>query len=283
MWTGISNYKLLDAIVENVGIYDPEQTSKYKISLRDRILLFFIKLKTGLTFCCIASLFFISNTTCSKYFYDLISVLRATLNFAVFWPPKSIIEANMPKCFQPHFVDTVAVLDCTEITIKSFGCLNCKTDTYSNYKGRNTVKFLIAVSPDGMITHVSKGYPGRTSDKFTFNNENLIQKCVSLRDAIMVDKGFAIEQEAKEHGVKLYRPPFLKRSIQLSAPETEENYQIAAARVHIERANQRIKCFSIFKTELDSNILCVVDDLMFIICAIVNLSPPIIGDDHFEY
>lgn len=189
----------------------------------------------------------------------------------------------MPRHFIPDFVDTTAVLDCTEITIKSFGCINCKTDSFSNYKGRNTCKFLIAVSPDGMITHVSKGYPGRTSDKFTFNNENLIEKFVPGQDAVMVDKGFAMEKETKDNGIKMYRPPFLKKNAQLSEEETEENYKIASARVHIERANQRIKCFSIFKTELDCNILGVVDDLMFIICAMVNLSPPIIGDDHFQY
>lgn len=282
MWTGISSIKLLDSIVENIHKYDNDQKNKYRLSLESRVVLFFIKLKTGLSFSCIASLFRIAITTASRYFYEIIPSIRAVLNFAVYWPSKEETMSNMPRHFKPNLVNTRAVLDCTEVTIKSFKCTKCKTDSYSHYKGRHTCKFLISVTPAGLINHVSKAYPGRTSDKYIFNNEKLIDKFEPYSDAIMVDKGFSIEKETQEKCIALHIPPFLKNQQQLSSPQADLNYEIARARVHVERANQRIKIFNIFRTEIDCNILTVIEDIMFIICAIVNLSPPIIGDQHFD-
>lgn len=280
MWTGISSLKLLQSIVENIPKY--QKRDEYKLDLESRVVLFFIKLKTGLSFSCISSLFRIAVSTASKYFYDIIPSIRAVLNFAVYWPSKEEIMLNMPIHFKPNLTNTTAVLDCTEVTIRSFKCTKCKTDSYSHYKGRNTCKFLISVTPAGMINHVSKAYPGRTSDKFIFNNEKLIDKFEPYCDAVMVDKGFSIEKETQEKCIVLHIPPFLKNQKQLTSAQANLNYEIARARVHVERANQRIKIFNIFRTEIDCNILSVIEEVMFIICAIVNLSPPIIGDQYFD-
>lgn len=271
-WHLFASLRSLNSIVENIPKYQDSQTKKYKLSLQFRVVLFFIKLKTGLSFSCIASVFRISISTCSRYFYDIIPVLRAVLNFAVYWPSKDETLKNMPTHFKPNLTNTRAVLDCTEVTIKSFKCTKCKTDSYSHYKGRHTCKFLISVSPAGMINHVSLAYPGRSSDKFIFNNEHLIDKFEPYCDAIMVDKGFSIEREADEKCVLLHIPPFLKHQQQLSSAQADLNYEIARARVHVERANQRIKIFNIFRTDLDCNILS----------EIVNLSPLIIGDQYFD-
>lgn len=282
MWTGISSFNLLHSIVENIPKYEETQKDKYKLSLESRVILFFIKLKTGLSFSCISSLFQIAISTASKYFYDIIPSIRAVLNFAVYWPSKEETLRNIPSCFKPHFTNTRAVLDCTEVTIRSFKCTKCKTDSYSHYKGRHTCKFLISVTPAGMINHVSKAYPGRTSDKFIFNNENLIDKFEPYCEAVMVDKGFLIQKETQEKCIVLHIPPFLKNQKQLTSDQASLNYDIAKARVHVERVNQRIKIFNIFRTDIDCNILSVIEDVMFIICAIVNLSPPILGDQHFD-
>lgn len=281
-WTGISSFALLNSFVENILLKYKSEKDKYKISLLDRSLIFFIKIKTGLSFSCIATLFNISSVTCSKYFYGMIPLLRFTLNFAIKWPSKIEVQANMPHHFIPLFVDTIAVLDCTEVGIKSFGCVNCKTDSYSQYKGRHTAKFLVSVSPDGTIIDVSQGYPGRSSDKFIFNNEKIINKLVPTEDAIMVDKGFTIDNECRDHAIKLYRPPFLKNKKQLSKEEADNNYNIAKARIHVERANQRIKLFNCLRFDIDCYMLAVLDEVMFIICAIVNISAPIISDAHFD-
>lgn len=80
--------------------------------------------------------------------------------------------------------------------------------------------------------------------------------------------------------LKKFRPPFLKGKQQFSSTEALLNKSIASARVHIERVNQHIKIFSILNKFL-SSLTSKVDEIFFIICAIVNLSVPILAIDKF--
>jgi hypothetical protein len=71
-----------------------------------------------------------------------------------------------------------------------------------------------------------------------------------FRDEIMVDKGFLINNLAERHFVKVIQPPFLRKQKQFSKSDALSNQKIAKARVHIERVNQRIQIFGIFKKPL---------------------------------
>lgn len=147
----------------------------------------------------------------------------------------------MPSCFE-RFRNVRLVLDCTEIAVEHTKCLCCRISCYSDYKSRNTLKFMTAVTPCGLVAYVSKVYGGRTSDKAIFEQSHVIEK-LDENDALMVDKGFLIDTICKENLIQLIRPPFRRRKKQLSADEANTNFFIARARVHIERVNQRIKIF----------------------------------------
>ena len=112
---------------------------------------------------------------------------------------------------------------------------------YSHYKGVLRVKLITEVTPGGMIVAVSEAFGGRALDKAIFNQTNVLQHLESTRDAVMVDKGFLIDVECAERRIKLIRPPFLRNKKQLPEKDSVENRDIACARVHIERMNQRIK------------------------------------------
>lgn len=88
----------------------------------------------------------------------------------------------------------------------------------------------------------------------------------------MVDKGFLIDNLCALHNIKIYRPPFLRSQKQLSKEDAEKNTKIAAARIHIERSNQRIKLFKIIGTKLQWTLLPYVEDIFIIACAVTNLS-----------
>lgn len=72
-----------------------------------------------------------------------------------------------------------------------------------------------------------------------------------------------------------------KPATQLSKQDAKLNVEIAKARVHVERAIQRIRTFEIFTNKLDFNILHWVDDIANIICCMVNLSNPILAPERF--
>ncbi|KAK4887505.1 hypothetical protein RN001_003776 [Aquatica leii] len=197
------------------------------------------------------------------------------------FPSKDEILKNILKCFE-KYKKCRLILDCTEIPVQKSKCLKCRIRTYSHYKKDHTAKVLIGVSPSGMLTYLSKAYGGRASDKSIFNRECVISKLIPGADAIMVDKGFLIEDECKQHFIQLIRPPFLgKIRKQFSKQEAEETASIPRARIHVERLIQKLKLFAMLRYKLSWSLLLYIDDMLIIVGALVNLSEPILSKEKF--
>ena len=62
----------------------------------------------------------------------------------------------------------------------------------------------------------------------------------------MADKRFDIQDLLDPIGVKLNIPPFLHMQYQMPANDVLQTQQIVAERIHVERAINEIKNFSIF-------------------------------------
>ncbi len=54
--------------------------------------------------------------------------------------------------------------------------LKARAQTWSNYKHHNTVKFLIGIAPQGVVTFISKGWGGRVSNVHLTENSGLLDK-----------------------------------------------------------------------------------------------------------
>lgn len=206
-----------------------------------------------------------------------IDILYKILKDYVWWPSRENIRQNLPCVFRLHFPNTRVILDCTEVKIQKFQCVICRTRSYSHYKCCHTIKILIGIAPSGLISYVSPVFGGRTSDTFIFNYDEVLQKC-EVGDAIMVDKGFMIQNECILAGIELIRPPFVGNKGRLSAEDCVRNNLIARARVHVERIMQRIKVFEIMRHDLHLSYLDSIDKIVNVICALVNLSDPILSD-----
>ena len=62
--------------------------------------------------------------------------------------------------------------------------------TWSNYKHHNTVKFLIGITPQGVISFISKA-GGRVSDKHVTENSGVLRK-LPAGDIVLANRGFDI-------------------------------------------------------------------------------------------
>lgn len=278
-WSGISNFKMLEVFEKAVKMV-PYATflERWDISVRHLILLVCIKLKTDMSFRCISTLFDVTPKTASKYFRGFVPLLADVMRVAVPWQDGDLLKKDLPYHFR-QFQNVRAVLDCTEVQLQRSTCLHCRILTYSHYKGRETVKFLVSVTPGGVFNYVSQGFVGKASDKFIFNASGMITM-FDEGDAIMVDKGFAISNELSQHRLEMIRPPLLQGE-QLSTEEAKQNASIARARVHVERAIQRLKNFNIFTNKFELNLVPFIDDLIIIAAGITNLSDPILADSRF--
>jgi hypothetical protein len=96
-------------------------------------------------------------------------------------------------------------------------------------------------------------------------------------DPIMTDKGFLMEKGCFEYGAPLTMPPFLRKKKHFSKAEAELTVSIVAARVHVERTTQRVKIFAMLFNTLDTCIVPYIDDIAIVICAVVNMTSPILG------
>uniref|UniRef100_T1JMC0 Transposase Helix-turn-helix domain-containing protein n=1 Tax=Strigamia maritima TaxID=126957 RepID=T1JMC0_STRMM len=151
-FTGIQTIELLDYICQMSQEFDNNQHSE--LSLRNHIVFAMCKLKTNISFRCLAFLFNISSSTCTRYFRKTVLLLAKVLECLIVWPDKEEILANIPKCFQ-KYKRTRVVVDCTEVTVEKPLCLTCRILTYSHCKDTHTIKILIGVSPSGVITHLT--------------------------------------------------------------------------------------------------------------------------------
>ena len=250
------------------------------MNTRDRVIMTYMKLKQNLSYSFLAICFSCySSKHCQRVIHDTIKILSKCLKAAIPWPSRQEISKNKPKCFE-GFESVRIVLDCTEISIQHPANLCCQVITYSHYKGQNTAKVMTGVSPAGNITYLSEVYGGRATDSIIFEQSSLI-KLLEPGDGVMVDRGFLIDEVCGKNEWKCIRPPFLRQKKQFTKEESLLTAKIAAARVHIERSNQRIKAFKILGSTLPSTLVPLIEDIFTVICGTVNMSAPILSDSKF--
>ena len=85
------------------------------------------------------------------------------------WPDRDALRKTMPACFQETFGKKVAIIiDCFEIFLDRPSNLQARASTWSNYKHHNTVKVLIGIAPQGVVSFVSNCWGG-ASKREVFN------------------------------------------------------------------------------------------------------------------
>ncbi|XP_052695680.1 uncharacterized protein LOC128174084 [Crassostrea angulata] len=180
----------------------------------------------------------------------------------------------IPKCFE-KFRDTRIVLDCTEIFVQTPSSLQTQSQTFSNYKGHNTLKSLIGIDKIGAVVFVSRLWGGSVSDT-QITRESGLYDLLEEGDAVMVDKGFIhIMGDLSQRGVKLYCPPFLTKH-QFTKKEVESTRRIASARIHVERKMEQIKNFRILQGVIPISLCDIVDEVFCVCASLTNLLPPLV-------
>ncbi|XP_040079265.2 uncharacterized protein LOC120850716 [Ixodes scapularis] len=278
-FTGIPNIELLNVLEKLVSGKTPK-SARAALPARDRVIMTMMALKHALTFDFLSNIFGVSPSTASATVRNTAELLAVFLRNAITWPSKDEVLHNMSVCLQKYSHVSI-VLDCTKIPVGTSKCLKCRISTYSHYKKGHTIKYMVGVSPAGLITYISSGYGGRASDKAMFDQSGLVDKLLPGIDHIMVDKEFLIDSTCETRLNAVVRPPFLHAKKLLSKAEALATKSIAAARVHVERVIQRMKLFKITPQRMPWHMVPIADDVLTIACGLVNLSPPVLADNRF--
>lgn len=247
-----------------------------KVSKENRLLIFLLKMKLGLTFSAIGVLFSVHRTSVSRIFYATLEVLSGSCKNFIQWPSKETIISTMSQVFKETFPDCRVIIDCTEFRVEQPPEIDQRCFFYSHYKKRFTIKILVGCTPNGLISFVSQCFGGRTTDAQITNKSGFLN-LLEQGDVVLADKGFpeiktTIDESGR--GIVLVMPPFVLEG-KLTAEQVRETEKVAGVRIHIERIMQRIKIYRITSNILISE-LPYVNNIIFITCVLVNLQPPIL-------
>lgn len=101
---------------------------------------------------------------------------------------------SMPHQFVETFGNHVAaIVDCCEVFIERPSNLQARTQTFSNYKHSDTLKYLIGIIAQVVISFISKGWGGHTSDKQEKQNSGFLDKLLP-GDIVLADQGFDVKE-----------------------------------------------------------------------------------------
>jgi len=177
-----------------------------------------------------------------------------------FFVSVSAQAANTPDCYKP-FPNLRCIVDAFEIFIQKPQNMEQQSCTFSTYKKRNTVKFLVASSVYGGVSMISDGIEGSASDRNLLMKSGILSH-LNSGEAVVADRGFDVEPELNEMGVDLIIPPFLGGRDAFTQRELMLQRSVAAARSHVETVIGRIKNNRLMGETYPNTMLDILSDVV---------------------
>ena len=231
-YTGLPSFSILKAVFDFVSFCE-ESSSYYSLSKFDQFLATLLKLRRSLFDQDITYRFGVHQSTISRNFRRWIDIMFIRLKPLIRWPYHEELRKTLPPDFKTHFSRCVVIIDCFEVFCERPKPLKARAQTYSDYKHHNTVKFLIGISPQGVITFISKGWGGRVSDKHLTEHCSILDHLLP-GDQVLDDRGFNIQDTAGLYCAEVVLPPFTKGKKQLSHMEVDKARHLSQVRIHVE-------------------------------------------------
>ena len=192
-------------------------------------------------------------------------------------PTVEQVWATQPAVFKEKFPTTYIIIDGSEVFLETPSDLYMQSSTWSQYKHHNTVKFLVACTPNGCICFMSEVYVGSISDVELTKLSGLLEKLDDKPGiAVMADRGFTIKDTLAKLNIELNIPPFLEGRKQLSSSEVDAGRKIASVRIHMERAIERLKFYKILKGTIPISMARLINQIIFVCAMLTNFQPALL-------
>ena len=261
---------------EEAGMEPPsvKRGPSRKLSLEQEFLITLMKLRLGLLEDDLAFRFKVSQSLVSAILSTWLRFLAKELSWMIIWPSKGQVKLHLPDSFKRLYPNVRCIIDCSEVFTETPSALDIQAALWSDYKHHCTVKFLVAITPNGAPCYVSQCYGGRATDKYIVRDCDFLN-CVEPYDQIMADRGFKIREELLLRNASLCIPPSTKAGMQMVAGDVRETSRIANVRIYVEQAIGRLKQFHILKNILPINYLPLCDDIVQVVCVLTCFQDPL--------
>ncbi|XP_070200907.1 uncharacterized protein [Littorina saxatilis] len=278
-YTGLPSFLTLAALVSfltpHISSGPRSITSKFQ-----QVLIVLTRLRLNLPGHVVADLFRISDNSVSRIFLKVLDVMYVRMMPLISWPDRESLRRTMPFNFKPDFGNKVTV-------IETPSNLLARAQTWSSYKHHNTIKYLIGITPQGVVSFISEGWGGRTSDKWVTENSTFLDNLLP-GDLVLADRGFNINDSVGLMCAEVRIPAFIKGKKQLSAFDVESTRKIAHVRIHVERViGNIIQKYAIIDSTIPITMLTcaegatttTLDQIVTVSCALVTICPSVVPFD----
>ncbi|XP_047224705.1 uncharacterized protein LOC124870209 isoform X4 [Girardinichthys multiradiatus] len=208
-------------------------------------------------------------------FEDTVAALYARMSSLVHWPDRERVWVSMPRLFVETFGGQLTVVvDCFEVSAKTLSNIE-SWDQHSR-----TVKYVTGITPQGVISFISRGRSGCSSDIEVTESCGLLDKLL-LGDIVLAGRGFNVEESVSMMcaEVKASSPDGCR---ELDLKTTEETRQLAHLRDHVKRIIGAVcNTFKILSSNVpvrmvepcEGESVTFLDKVVTVCCALINLCP----------
>ncbi|MFT7818262.1 uncharacterized protein LOC111837615 [Arapaima gigas] len=135
----------------------------------------------------------VARTVCA-----VVEAMSSTLvPTTVFWPSRDELRRNLPAAVRLACPDCVVIVDCFSVALERHGEVNSVDGTPSS-----SLKYLIGVAPQGVVTFVSRGAPGHVSDRELLESCGLLGKLLP-GDVVLADRDLDASEAVAARGAQL--------------------------------------------------------------------------------
>ncbi|XP_072143059.1 uncharacterized protein [Dermacentor andersoni] len=285
-YTGLPNY----AVLEAVYILVQPHISSHLVLVNFIALASVTLIEAYNNSAVLSYRFGIHQSTVTRTVERWLDAAYITLSSLIKWPGREDLQRTMTMAFQETFGKKVAViLDCFEVFVDRPSAMEPRSLTWSTYKHANTMKYLIGIAPQGVITYISRGWGGHTNDKMLAESCGILSNLLPS-DSVLADRGFFISDAVGMCGAKLQIPAFTKGKPQLTAYSVEATRRLANVKIHVERVIGLVRNkYSFLKSTLPTEFLepkvlngikvSALDKVVFVCTALTNLCDSVVPFD----
>ena len=283
----LSFYKFLGPAVNALTYWGTSRKTQKKRRMKldrfNQLFMTLVKLKLDLNIRDMAFRFQISKTTVSRYFITWFCFLYNELKEVAWFPSKEQVAGTLPHSFRERYPTTVAIIDASEIFVETPSDLALQSTAWSSYKHHNTLKFLVACTPNGSISFISSLYLGSISDPALTRSCGFFQQLEGMPGvSIMADRGFTIKESLSRLNIELNLPPFMEGRGQLPPEEMQQGRSIASLRIHVERAIGRMKQYKMLAGVFPLKMARIANQIVTVCAYLSNFHPALSACSRFS-
>ncbi|KAJ3592460.1 hypothetical protein NHX12_007587 [Muraenolepis orangiensis] len=204
-YTGLPNYYVLETVMWLLAPHmdDDDAMASSKASARlskfQQLLLTLVRLRLDLRNQDLAYRFGVGIGTVTRAVRRAVDAMSSTLvPTAVFWPSRAELRKNLPSAVRAAHPDCAVIIDFFSVSLEQPASRG-HAPARAQLGDGNTLKYLIGVAPQGVVTFVSRGVAGDVSDKVLAEECGFLCKLLP-GDVVLASRDLDIGQSVAARG-----------------------------------------------------------------------------------